>query len=332
VHHLNGVVSKILERIQLSAKDIVLDIGSNDSTLLQSYLAHKGQLVGIDPAGKKFKKYYPVRIKLIADFFSARAFTKKMGEKKAKVVTSIAMFYDLESPMGFMKEVHDILADDGLWVFEQSYMPTMLKMTAYDTICQEHLEYYGLKQIKWMADRVGFKIIQVEFNDTNGGSFLVMMAKKSNNQFKENVPLITEILGREMKEGLSKIKPFLDFQKKLEKHRKDLIQFVRRAKVQGKKILGYGASTKGNVILQYCGFGAKDIPFIAEVNEDKFGCFTPGTNIPIISEIEAKKMAPDYYLVLPWHFKDNIISREKEYIDRGGKFIFPLPRIEVYAG
>lgn len=330
VHHLNGIVSKILERVQLSGNDIVLDIGSNDSTLLQSYLKGDGKLVGIDPAGRKFKKYYPSRIKLIADFFSAKAFQKNFGEQKARVVTSIAMFYDLESPTGFMKEVHDILADDGIWVFEQSYMPTMLKMTAYDTICQEHLEYYGFKQIKWMADRVGFKIIHVEFNDTNGGSFLVMVAKSNNSQFKENTKLINEILEREKKEGLSKIKPYLDFQKKLEKHRDELIRFVQKAKTMGKTILGYGASTKGNVILQYCGFSAKDIPFIAEVNEDKFGCFTPGTNIPIISEFEAKKMSPDYFLVLPWHFKDNIIAREKAYLDAGGNFVFPLPSIEVY--
>jgi NDP-4-keto-2,6-dideoxyhexose 3-C-methyltransferase len=330
VHHLHGIVSKILEKVQLASNDIALDIGSNDSTLLQAYMSGEGKLVGIDPA-KKFRKYYPKHIELISGFFSAKVFRKNFGSKKARVVTSIAMFYDLESPMDFMKEVHEILAEDGIWVFEQSYMPTMLKMTAYDTICQEHFVYYRLKQIKWMTDRIGFKIINVEFNATNGGSFLVMVAKTSNHHYQENTKQINEILKFEEKQGLSKLKPYLDFQKRLQKHRDQLIRFVGKAKARGKTIFGYGASTKGNVILQFCGFSSNDIPYIAEVNEDKFGCFTPGTNIPIISESEAKKIHPDYFLVLPWHFKDNIVAREKPYTDAGGTLIFPLPEIRVFS-
>ena len=229
VHHLHGIVTRILEKVQLSSNDIALDIGSNDSTLLQAYLPLKGKLVGIDPAAK-FRKYYPKRIKLISDFFSAKVFRKHLGNTKARVITSIAMFYDLESPMDFMKEVHDILADDGIWVFEQSYMPTMLKMTAYDTICQEHFAYYRLKQIKWMTDRIGFKIINVEFNPTNGGSFLVMVAKVANPHYRENTKQIDEILRSEEKEGLSKLKPYFDFQKRLQKHRDQLIRFVGKAK------------------------------------------------------------------------------------------------------
>ena len=177
VRHLQGKVKRILSLVDLKDGDIVVDIGSNDSTLLQTY-PKNATLVGIDPTGPKFKKYYPEHIGLIPEFFSARAFKNQFGDRKAKVVTSISMFYDLEDPSEFMRQVSEILEDDGVWVFEQSYMPTMLETNSYDTVCHEHLEYYGLRQIKWMADLVGFRILDVELNSTNGGSFSVTVSKK----------------------------------------------------------------------------------------------------------------------------------------------------------
>ncbi len=326
VCHLQGIVDRIRDQVSVTDQDIILDIGSNDGTLLKAY-PQGGRLVGIDPAGKKFKKYYPPHIELISDFFSEKTFQKHFGQKKAKIVTSIAMFYDLEAPMSFMSEVGDILDDDGLWIFEQSYMPTMLKMVSYDTICQEHFEYYGLKQIKWMTDRVGFKIIDVEFNATNGGSFLVMAAKSCNHRYQPNTGLIKQVLREESVLDTASLQ---DFRRKVERHREDLTAFIRKAGKEGKTIFGYGASTKGNVILQYCGLTSDDIPCIGEVNEDKFGCFTPATGIPIIPEAEAKMQRPDYFLVLPWHFKKNILTRETDYMAAGGKLVFPLPKIEVY--
>jgi NDP-4-keto-2,6-dideoxyhexose 3-C-methyltransferase len=327
VHHLKDIVEKALKRIAIKSNDIVLDIGSNDSTLLRSYPT-PARLVGMDPGGNKFKKYYPAHIELIADFFSSKAFQAKFGTQKAKIITSIAMFYDLPDPMGFMKDISEILAGDGIWIFEQSYMPTMLKGAMYDTICHEHFEYYGLDQIKWMTDRTGFKIIDVDFNDTNGGSFRITVAKVANKNFQENAPLIAKILEEEahLDKG-----SFQDFTREVEKSRAQLIEFLSQVKKDKKTILGYGASTKGNVILQYCGFTPKDIPFIAEVNEDKYGHVTPGTGISIISEAQAKAMKPDYLLVLPWHFKDNIIEREKSYLEAGGTLVFPLPEITQYS-
>ena len=328
VEHLNRKVKKILEGVNLSPGDIIVDIGSNDSTLLQAYPRAGTILVGIDPTGEKFKEYYPDHIQLIPDFFSVESFKKRFGEKKAKIVTSIAMFYDLERPFDFMKQIYEILADDGIWVFEQSYMPTMLEKNAYDTICHEHLEYYRLKQIKWMTDRVGFKIIDIEFNNINGGSFSIMVAK-SNSSFGENTSLIEKILGEEENKGLSGLGPYGEFKQRVYKHRKDLFQFIQKIKTDNKKIFGYGASTKGNVILQFCNITDKDIPFIAEINKDKFGCYTPGTYIPIIPEEEAKAKKPDYFVVLPWHFKENILAREESYLKSGGKILFPLPKIET---
>lgn len=326
VNHLQGKVKKIMKLIPLVPGDIILDIGSNDSTLLQAYPKDRFVLVGIDPV-EKFKKYYPSHIQLIPDFFSADSFRKKFGEKKAKIITSIAMLYDVENPLNFMRQVHQILADDGVWIFEQSYMPTMLEKNAYDTICHEHLEYYRLKQIKWMTDRVGFKIIDVEFNNINGGSFSVMVAK-SDTFFTESSAL-KKLLNEEESKGLSTLKPYEEFKQRVYKHRSELRQVIHKIKADNKKIIGYGASTKGNVLLQFCELTEADIPFIAEVNEDKFGCYTPGTHIPIIPEQEAKAMKPDFLLVLPWHFKESFLKKEKDYLESGGRLLMPLPEVEI---
>jgi hypothetical protein len=308
--------------------DVVLDIGSNDGTTLCAYPDCGLTLVGMDPTGKKFARYYPRHVQLIPDFFSARRFEQALPGKKARVVTSIAMFYDLESPQNFMADIHRILADDGIWVFEQSYCPAMLDVNAYDTICHEHISYYALRQIKWMTDRVGFKILDVELNDTNGGSFCVTVAKKTA-PYQTADGRVAEILAREERLALGTLAPFVDFRNRVWKHRDELTAFVADVHRRGKSIAGYGASTKGNVILQFCGLTRQDIPMIAEVNEDKFGRQTPGTRIPILSEKEVRARKPDYLLVLPWHFKKNILAREQAYLDAGGQLVFPLPTIEV---
>jgi len=328
VDHLRRKVKKILQKVTLRLGDMVIDIGSNDSTLLQGYPVQGVMLVGVDPLGEKMRKYYPPHIHLIADFFSKKAVEKYFGFRKAKIITSIAMFYDLESPLEFMQQVYELLADDGAWVFEQSYMPTMLSMNSYDTVCHEHLEYYRLKQIKWMADKVGFKIIDVEFNQINGGSFSVMVAKQESS-YQEARGLVNKILKSEEKLGLHTLKPYRAFRKRVFHHKKMFRREIKKLNKSGKKVLGYGASTKGNVILQFCELREKDIPFVAEVNPDKFGAYTPGTLIPIISEQDARAMKPDYFVILPWHFKDNIIARERGFLKRGGKLLFPLPRPEV---
>lgn len=331
VNHLREKVKKIQNFVPLSAGDMVIDIGSNDSTLLQGYANKDVCLVGIDPTGRKFREYYPDYIQLIPDFFSSQKVKEHFGNKKAKVVTSIAMFYDLESPLDFMHQIREVLADDGVWVFEQSYMPTMLEMNAYDTVCHEHLEYYGLKQIKWMADKAGFKILDVEFNAINGGSFSVMVGNKTSS-YKENVSRAEDVLRDESRKELHTLKPYEAFKQRVNKHKDDLMAFIKKTKTDGKTIYGYGASTKGNVILQFCNITTSDIPLIAEVNKDKFGCFTPGTGIPIVSEEEARAKKPDYFMVLPWHFKENIVSHEQKYLTSGGKLFFPLPSLEVVCG
>lgn len=324
VAHLHRKVKKILEHITLSVDDIVIDIGSNDSTTLQAYLFEGATLVGIDPTGMKFNKYYPPHIQLIPDFFSSALFQTHFPGEKAKIITSFAMFYDLEDPMSFMREIYDVLADDGVWIFEQSYMPTMLEMNAYDTVCHEHLEFYALHQIKWMTDRAGFEILDVELNDVNGGSFSVMVSKSKGNL----APTVSvqNILDDEIKKGLDTLALYEAFAKCVEKSKRDLLGFIAAARTQGKSVAALGASTKGNVLLQYCGLTEREIFSIGEVNGDKFGSYTPGTWIPIIPEEELLRKNPDYLIVLPWHFKEFF-----ESIDRFKNFslVFPLPQLHI---
>ncbi|MDP9047714.1 MAG: class I SAM-dependent methyltransferase [Bacteroidota bacterium] len=327
VEHLTNKIHMLERMVKLSDHDLVIDIGSNDATSLKAY-SGKHRKVGIDPTGIKFKEYYTEGISLIPDFFSAEAFNNNFPNDKAKIITSIAMFYDLESPASFVRDIEESLTPDGIWHFEQSYMPSMLRTNSYDTICHEHLEFYSFKVVKNLLEHCNMRVVDVQMNAVNGGSFAVTACKK-NAAYVSNMPVINWMLSQEEDMGLDTPKPFRDFEERVFRHRKNLTELIEALVADGKKIFGYGASTKGNVLLQFCNLTSKHIPFIAEVNEQKFGCFTPGTNIPIISEAEARALKPDYFLVLPWHFKHSILAREKEYIKNGGKFIFPLPEIEI---
>jgi hypothetical protein len=324
VQHLHNKVKRVLGLVDLQADDLVIDIGSNDSTTLQAYPSPDPVLVGIDPTGVKFHSYYPPHIQLIPDFFSAALVKARFPGKKAKVVTSFSMFYDLEDPTGFMRQVHEVLADDGVWVLEQSYMPTMLDTNSYDTVCHEHLEFYALRQIKWMADSVGFKIVDVEFNDVNGGSFSVTVAKSHGDS--KAVPAVQKILDAEHARGLDTLVPYQEFAERVVQSKRDLLKFIATARSEGKTVMALGASTKGNVLLQYCGLTQKDVPYVGEVNTEKFGCFTPGTWIPIVKEDDFLKEEPDYFIVLPWHFRNFFVSNRKW---KHSKLVFPLPNLET---
>jgi hypothetical protein len=327
VRHLQQKVRFLERLVTPSDRDLVIDIGSNDATLLKAYSgAHRK--VGIDPTGRKFREFYTPDVTLIPDFFSARVFRAAFPTEKAKIVTSIAMFYDLERPVDFVRDVHDVMADDGIWHFEQSYMPSMLRTNSYDTICHEHLEFYSFKVVVDILRRAGMRVVDVQMNAVNGGSFAVT-ACKQDGPYKSNTPVIDWMLRQEQLLGLETLKPYRDFERRVFEHRTSLKELIESLVADGKRIVGYGASTKGNVLLQFCGFTTEHIECIAEVNEDKFGAFTPGTNIPIVSEKEARALEPDYFLVLPWHFKSSILEREKDYLARGGKFIFPMPEIEI---
>jgi hypothetical protein len=327
VEHLGRTARDVAARVALRPGDVVIDIGSNDGTTLSFFSGRDLTLVGFDPSAARWRDRYPRDSTLVADFFSAASYRAVVGSRQAKVVTSIAMFYDLEAPLDFACEVAGILADDGIWLLEQSYLPAMLRETAYDTICHEHLEYYAFQQIRWIAERAGLRVLDVMLSDVNGGSFAVVLGRRPPAAAAR--ARIDAVQAAEATLALSSPAPFRKFGDRVRRHREHLVETLEVIHAQGRSVLGYGASTKGNVMLQYAGIDARLLPAIAEVNADKFGCVTPGTWIPIIPEAEAHAMKPDHLLVMPWHFRAGIVQREATYLADGGILIFPLPRIEL---
>ena len=328
VTHLQRKVARLESKVELAPGDVVLDIGSNDATLLRSYKARGVERVGIDPVGANYRENYADGLTLVPEFFSESAWSNAGVPVKPRLITSIAMFYDLERPAEFAKDIAAVLATDGIWHFEQSYLPAMLQKVSYDTICHEHLEYYSLATVEAILTSAGLQVIDVEMNDANGGSFAVTAAHRGGPRAIE-APHLDWLRRQETQLHLDRPEPHIEFARRVAEHRIRLRSLIGDLRAAGARVAAYGASTKGNVILQYCAFGPDDLDFIIEVNEDKFGCFTPGTGIPIVSEAEGFARDPDYLLVLPWHFRSGILSREVDYLRRGGRLIFPLPEIDI---
>jgi GDP-mannose 4,6-dehydratase len=324
--HLKSYQDEILSIVKLNPNDVIVDIGSNDSTMLQ-YYSNTYRRIGVDPTGKQFVQYYG-DVELLPTYFTYENFTGKYGNIKCKIVSSICMFYDLPNPVQFAKDIHAVLDDDGIWTCEQSYLPTMIKTNSIDTICHEHLEYYSLHQVKDIADRSGFVIIDVKFNPSNGGSFRVYFSKKNSTQYKENTELVNNILNEEKSFGILDTKLYEKFLRNVSDEVNKLTRFIETVNKNGKKVYIYGASTKGNCLLQYANIDEKLIKYAVERNLNKVGKMT-ATGIEIISEEQMRLDPPDYLLVLPWHFRDEILVRETTFLENGGQFIFPFPNFEI---
>ena len=307
----------------------VLDIGCNDGTLLKNYPAEFIKY-GVDPSDVA-QEAAGENLRVVQDVFPSKQLTDLVGAGKIDIITSIAMFYDLENPIEFCHGIKNLLSENGIWTFEMSYMPEMLRLNSYDTICHEHLEYYSLAVIEKILEIAGLQIFEVSFNDINGGSIRCLATHADNVKYNtaENQRLINQIRGQEFDLALDTDAPYLEFQKRIEKEKEALRLLLINLKTEGKRIHIYGASTKGNTILQFCGINSEIIDCAAERNPDKYGARTLGTDIPIVSEAESRAMNPDYYLVLPWHFKSEFVEREREMLDKGVGFIFPLPTIEI---
>ena len=327
-NHMKNIITLMQKKISLNKKDFILDIASNDGTLLNLY-DKKYTTVGIDPIIGKYKNNYKKINYSISDFFSSEKVKKFCKDNKFKIITALSVFYDLPDPNKFLKDIKDILHKDGLFLLEHADLASIIKFNMFDTICHEHLEYYSTTIINKMLNYNNLRLIDVFSNDINGGSMQYVIAHNESN-FKTKLKKINKYLLIDKKLKLEKTSTFKKFFDKIKKLRKELLFLIYNLKRNGKIIHGCGASTKGNVLLQFYGLTKKEINFISDRNSAKNGSFTPGTKIPIISEAESRKMKPDYYLVLPWHFKKEIIKREKRIIKRGTKFIFPLPRTKVF--
>lgn len=313
----------------LGKKDArVLDIGCNDGTLLK-YYPEKFVKYGIDPSD--VAKDLDGDIHVIKDTFPSQELTRELAGARLDIITSIAMFYDLEDPVGFVRAIKKNLAEEGLWIFEMSYMPSMLQLNSYDTICHEHLEYYSLAVLEIILGMAGMKIVRAQLNEINGGSIRCYATHAHVFPLKdpEHARFLNQLRYDEFDLELDIDKPYRDFQARIEQHRAELTDLLKKLKSEGNRIHIYGASTKGNTILQLCGIDKYIIDMAADRNPDKFGARTLGTDIPIVSEEESRRLRPDYYLVLPWHFKQEFLEREQAMLDQGVGMIFPLPTVEI---
>lgn len=327
VDHLSRKARALESFANLQPEDVVLDIGCNDGSLLGAYQTQGLRLLGIDPTAEKFSHFHPDEMTYLADFFNQHSYSS-LSDQRAKIITSIAMFYDLEDPVAFARDVATCLAPDGIWHLEQSYLPSMLRTGAYDAICHEHLEFYSLSSIVEVLRQAELKVVNVRFNNINGGSFSVTAAHLGSSIEEEN-HLTDWLLTQEERMGISTPTPFDLFRQRVVQHRLDLTSLLSVLRDAGDRVYGYGASTKGNVLLQYCNIGADLISGIADVNPEKHGRVTPGSRIPIMAEEDVRAINPEYLLVLPWHFRDGIVHREREFLRGGGRIIFPLPEIEI---
>ncbi len=325
--HLHGIADAAMDRVELGAGDWVLDIGSNDATLLKRYPVGP-KLVGMDPTIAQYGDYYPAGALKVPDFFSARGFREAAGrEARARVVTSIAMLYDLPDLHAFTRDLAEVLHPEGVWIFEQSYLPQMLATRAYDTICHEHLLYLSLDSIARLLAEHGLRILHAELNDSNGGSSRVF-ACHAGAGF-EPTDELAHLRRAEADWQLDTPQPYVEFSKAVEQVRAQIVDFLDGAAADGLRVHGYGASTKGNTTLQHCGIGPERIEAIADRNPSKDGLVTPGSRIPIVTEAASRAARPDVYFVLPWHFKAEFVEREADFLARGGQLVFPLPDFDV---
>lgn len=323
--HLAGIVMKAI-LMRGPEKGFALDIGCNDCTLLERY-PEGWSLTGIDPSDSDHGNN-PQIVVVRAAFPSTQLVAENFD-----IITSIAMFYDVEEPADFVNSIARQLAPHGLWIVEMSYMPSMLEHNSYDTICHEHVEYYSLAVIEKMCRANGLKIVRAELNDANGGSLRCYVAHAGCVKYDKSEwqAAVQAIRLREFDLQLDTDKPYRSFQERIETHRKELVGLLKHFKNEGKRIHLYAASTKGNTILQWCGIDSRLVECAADRNPDKDGAFTLGTDIPIVSEEKSRAMRPDIYVALAWHFREEFIERERDFLEAGGLFIFPLPIPEIVS-
>lgn len=328
--HLSDTSLLLAKKTLLRKKDYVLDIASNDGTLLNSYKIKGIIKVGIDPIISKFKIFYFNIQYKINNFFSYEAIQNSGIKKKFKIITALSVFYDLEDPNKFLRDISKIIDQkNGIFLLEHTDLLSIIKYNLFDTICHEHLEYYSVAIIIKMAEANNLRVFDLAVNNVNGGSVRFFICHKEA-KYKSKYSVISNYLRKEKKIGLDKINCYKKFFKKVLELKFKLKTLIKNIKSKNKIIHGYGASTKGNVLLQFFGLTNKDIKFIADRNPLKNNFYTPGTKIKIISEKHSRKLKPDYFLVLPWHFKKEILNREKNIMKDGTKIIFPLPKLKIY--
>ncbi len=330
---LKDIVNKVKEVSKSEEGDIILDIGSNDGTMLGFYEDEKLSLAGFEPSKNVAREAVSKGFHIVNDFFNAESFKKEFGDKKAKVITAISMFYDLDNPNKFLQDVVSILDERGLFVIQQNYLVTMLENNAFDNICHEHREYYSLYSLNNLLEKYNLEVFDIEQNSINGGSIRTYIKFKDNSDLgsEEGKKRVKEVEENEKRLGLDTKEPYVEFASRIESIKKELLDFLRKEKSEGKSICALGASTRGLVLLQYFGLGPDLIDCIFDRNPDKEGKLAVGSWIPITSPDNISKYNPDLQLVLIWHIFKGIGEDEKEFAKKGGKFILPLPKFKIVS-
>lgn len=331
----NSSMARILQDVveagralhNLEPDDVILDIGGNDGTLLSFFREDPVELVNIDPARNIRSVLDSAAYTFVRDFFSAHVFTS-VSHKKAKLIFSIAMFYHLDNPMKLAREVAQCLDNEGVWIIQMAYLPAMIRTNMYDNIVHEHAGYYAAHHMKWIMAQVGLEVFDVTENDVYGGSFRVFVRKKGCSRFSPTERYL-KILEKERTEGLFDPATYGAFMRRVEKTRDDLRALLKKIKEDGRTIWIYGASTKGNTILQYCGLSNREISAAADSNPFKVGKYIIGADILIKDESEMRAAKPDFLLALPYSFVDGFIKRESDLVAAGTKFIVPLPEVRI---
>ncbi len=331
----NSSMSKILQDVADSGKaqnnlvdgDVILDIGGNDGTLLNFFKEGKYSLINIDPAQNVQARLDVPQYTLVRDFFNQKSFSAVAPTgKKAKLIFSVAMFYHLDDPMKLVQDAASCLDDDGVWIVQMAYLPAMIRTNMYDNIVHEHAGYYGAQHMKWVMEKAGLEVFDIIPNDVYGGSFRIFTKKKGNAAYAPTERYL-KLLEQEIADGIFDVETYTAFEKRVEKTKVDLLALLKKIKEEGKSVWIYGASTKGNTILQYCGIGSTDIVAAADSNAFKFGKYMIGSDVPIFTEEEMRKAKPDYLLALPYSFIEGFMAREKDLVAGGTQFILPLPEV-----
>ncbi|MFH1401623.1 MAG: class I SAM-dependent methyltransferase [Parcubacteria group bacterium] len=319
---LHEVVEDVLKHVKLNDGDYVIDIGANDCTML-GYFPSSLNRIGVEPAKNIDLSSLDPSIKFINDYFSKKTVENAIRKGSVRAITCCAMFYDLDDPNSFVSDIKSILAPDGIWCIQLSYLPLMLKNMNFYDICNEHLEYYSLHTLKNLMKRHSLSIFDASTNNVNGGSIRVFISHTGNN-YKPSVNL-ERLYMEEERMNLYDAATYKDFYKKILDLKNKVNNVITKEINKGNLVLGLGASTKGNVLLQLFGITKEMLPYISERNPEKVGLRTLGTDIGLISEEDARKLNPSYMLVLPWYFKKEIVKREVDYLRHGGKLLFPMP-------
>jgi hypothetical protein len=322
--HLKGVVDDVKEKINLKDGDIVIDTGCNDGTLLKYYNKDLIRL-GVDPSNS-ILDIDDQSILKVNDYFTKINVREILPEGKAKAITSISMFYDLSDPERFVDDVKELLADDGVWVVEMNYTGDMIESLGYDMISHEHVAYYTILTFEYLIKRCNLHLNDVSYNNINGGSIRLFVGKNAG-----ETQSVTDLRNKEIERGYLNFEVYENYKISIDSHKLKLRKVIDDINSRGEIVMGYGAATRGNTIMQHCNFDRNDIPAVLDRNPIKHGLEMAGCRIPIISEEEGRSAKPNYLLVLPYYFIDEFVTRENEFLQNGGKFIVFLPTIHIIS-